>query len=302
VSTIWFVGVSTGQSLVHRALPRWRPLLGLAPDVSVVGRDVPVGAPPEAFRSLLGSLARDPSALGAVVTTHKLALYRAGSDLFAGLDDLAVACGEVNAVRRTPAGLLGFARDPVSVGRVVDRIWPPGARDSSHAVCLGAGGTAVALGWHLLSGATPPLLAFADARAEAVDHLQAVVGDSDGDRVTTVVGPGPWDALVGSSPPGSLVVNATGMGKDRPGSPLTPAARFPEGAVVWELNYRGDLPLVAQAHAQGVSVHDGWSLFCQGWSAALGAVLGIDDPQLGDRFEEVARDLRPGGPLPPWTL
>jgi shikimate dehydrogenase len=291
VSTIWFVGVSTGQSLVHRAMPRWRALLGLGSDVSVVGRDVPVGASAGTFRALLDSLARDPSALGAVVTTHKLALFEAGSDMFAGIDELAVACGEVNAVRRTAGGLLGFARDPVSVGRIADRIWSA----ADDCLCLGAGGTAVALGRHLLARPAPPRLTFADTRAAAADHLRDVLGDS----VTTVVGGGPWDSVVEAAPPGSLVVNATGMGKDRPGSPLTPAARFPSGAVVWELNYRGDLPLLAQAAAQGVAVHDGWSLFCQGWAAALAAVLDVDDPLLGDRFEEAARDLRPGGALPP---
>ena len=291
MSTIWFVGVSTGQSLVHRAMPRWGPLLGLGSDVSVVGHDVPVGASAGTFRALLGSLSQDPLALGAVVTTHKVALFRAGSDMFAGLDELAVACGEVNAVRRTPSGLLGFARDPVSVGRVVDRIWPSGV----DVTCMGAGGTAVALGRHLLARPAPPRLVFADPDASAVAHLRAVLGDS----VATVVGPGPWDSLVESAPPGSLVVNATGMGKDRPGSPLTPAARFADGSVVWELNYRGDLPLLARAAAAGVAAHDGWSLFCQGWAAALAAVLDIDDPLLGDRFEEAARDLRPGGALPP---
>jgi shikimate 5-dehydrogenase len=301
VSTIWFVGVSTAGSMVHRAMPRWRPVLGLGPDVSVVGHDVPVGASPGVFRALLGSLARDPAAIGAVVTTHKVALFAAGSGMFGGLDDLAVACGEVNAVRRTGGGLLGFARDPVSVGRVVDRIWPSGAGAGGDCVCLGAGGTAVALGRHLLGRAAPPRLVFADPRRSAVSHLGGVLGGLGG-SVTTVVGDGPWDSLVGSASPGSLVVNATGMGKDRPGSPLTRAARFPLGSVVWELNYRGDLPLLAQASAQGVSVHDGWSLFCQGWAAALAAVLDIDlddDVGLGDRLCEAAHDLRPGGALPP---
>ena len=63
--------------------------------------------------------------------------------------------------------------------------------------------------------------------------------------------------------------------------------------MVWELNYRGDLPLLSQARAQHVAVHDGWSLFCQGWAAALAAVLDLDDAGLGDRFEQAARPLRP---------
>jgi shikimate 5-dehydrogenase len=285
VRTVWFVGVSTAGSLVHRAMPRWRPLVGGG--VTVQGRDLPLDAPAGAFRSLLDDLRRDRQARGAVVTTHKIALYRTAGDLFAGLDDLAVACGEVNAVRRTPGGLVGFARDPVSVGRVVDRIWPAGTGD--EAVCLGAGGTGVALGRHLLARRRPPRLVFADRRPEAVTHLRATLGDD----VTAHVGPGPWDALVGPARPGCLIVNATGMGKDTPGAPLSPLARFPAGAVVWELNYRGDLPLLAQARAQDIVVHDGWSLFCQGWAAALAAVLDLDDAGLGDRFEHAAGRLRP---------
>ena len=283
--TVWFVGVSTGGSLVHRAMARWGPLLG--GDVAVQGRDLPLAAPDRAYRELLDELRRDPHALGAVVTSHKVALFRAAGDMFAGLDGVARACGEVNAVRRTPEGLVGLARDPVSVGRVVDRIWPAGSGD--EVVCLGAGGTAVALGRHLLVRPRPPSLVFADRRPEAVAHLRAALGPG----VTMRVGPGPWDQLVAGARPGALVVNATGMGKDTPGSPLAPAAAFPPEAVVWELNYRGDLPLLAQARAQHVRVHDGWSLFCQGWAAALAAVLDLDDDGLGDRFEQAARSLRP---------
>jgi shikimate 5-dehydrogenase len=285
VRTVWFVGVSTAGSMIHRAMPCWRPLL--AGDVTVRGRDLPLDAPAAAFRSLLHDLDRDDEACGAVVTTHKIALYRAAGELFAGLDDAAVACGEVNAVRRTPDGILGFARDPVSVGRVVDHIWPAGTGD--EVVCLGAGGTAVALGRHLLARHRSPRLVFVDRRPEAVAHVRATLGD----EITTRVGVGPWDELVATARPGGLVVNATGMGKDRPGAPLSRLARFPAGAVVWELNYRGDLRLLAQARAQHVTVHDGWSLFCQGWAAALAAILDLDDAGLGDRFEQAAAALRP---------
>jgi shikimate 5-dehydrogenase len=286
MGTVWFVGVSTGGSLVHEAMGRWGPLLG--GEVEVRGRDLPLGAPDGAFRELLDDLGRDADALGAVVTSHKVALFRAASDRFARLDDAARACGEVNAVRRTPEGLVGFARDPVSVGRVVDRIWPVGRGD--EVVCLGAGGTAVALGRHLLARPEPPRMVFADRRPEAVAHLRGALGG----EVTTRVGLGPWDALVAGARPGALVVNATGMGKDRPGAPLSAGAGFPEDAVVWELNYRGDLPLLAQAQAQpGREVHDGWSLFCHGWAAALAAVLDRDDEGLGDRFERAVGSLRP---------
>ncbi len=97
---------------------------------------------------------------------------------------------------------------------------------------------------------------------------------------------------------GSLIVNATGMGKDRPGSPLTSGARFPTRAVVWELNYRGELEFLAQARLQArdarLRVHDGWQLFCHGWAAALTPILDLpDEEQLGDRLAKAARPLRP---------
>lgn len=289
MGTVWFVGVSTAGSLVHRAMPWWRPLLG--GDVTVRGRDLPLDAPAGAFRSLLDELGRDGEARGAVVTSHKLALYRAASDLFADLDDLAVACGEVNAVRRTPGGLLGFARDPVSVGRVVDRIWPAGAGD--EVLCLGAGGTAVALGRHLLGRPRLPRLVFADRRPEAVGHLRGTLGED----VTTRVGPGPWDALVASARPGALVVNATGMGKDVPGSPLGNRARFPRGALVWDLNYRGDLGFLRQARdqagARDLELHDGWRYFLHGWSQHIAQVYDLDlAPPLFERLAEAAEPLR----------
>jgi shikimate 5-dehydrogenase len=111
-----------------------------------------------------------------------------------------------------------------------------------------------------------------------------------------VHGDGPWDAVVAGARPGSLIVNATGLGKNRPGSPVTGAVRFPERAAVWELNYRGDLQLLRAARAQratrDLTVHDGWSLFCHGWASALTAVFDlIDAPAVGDRFISAAQHL-----------
>ena len=58
------------------------------------------------------------------------------------------------------------------------------------------------------------------------------------------------DAIMAALPPGSIVINATGMGKDRPGSPITDAGLFPRGGIAWEFNYRGELDFLHQALAQ----------------------------------------------------
>jgi shikimate 5-dehydrogenase len=87
------------------------------------------------------------------------------------------------------------------------------------------------------------------------------------------------DRLLGSLPSGSLVINATGMGKDTPGSPITDASIFPDGGYVWELNYRGALQFLQQASAQrrqrSLHVHDGWRYFLHGWFTVMEEVFGL---------------------------
>jgi shikimate 5-dehydrogenase len=289
MADVLFVGVTTASSLIHRAMPAWQPLLP-AP-CGVRGFDIPLGSGREVFSGLLDQLRDDDSVAGAVVTTHKVSLYRAGLLRFDWLDPLALACEEVNAIRCTPVGLHAWARDPVSVGRVVDQIWPGGP---GQVVCLGAGGTARALARYL--GVARPGVRFdcADSDTAAVQRLTGLAGWP----VTGYTGGGPWDHLVGAAPPGSLIVNATGLGKDRPGSPTTDQVRFPPRSTVWDLNYRGDLEFLRQARSQasacGLHVHDGWQLFCHGWAAALTAILDLpDDSRLGGKFAEAARALRP---------
>jgi shikimate dehydrogenase len=293
MADVAFVGVTTGSSLARRALGCWRPLLGV--DCGLRGIDIAVDAADDAYAVLLDQLGGDPAVLGAVVTTHKLRMFQAGRARFGRLDPIAVACEEINAIKRHDDGSLeGWARDPVSVGRVVDRIWP--ARGTGHVVCLGAGGTAVALAHHLFSTRPPVRFVCADPDANAAARVARIARHP----VVSHLGSGPWDHLLAEAPPGSLIVNATGLGKDRPGSPITGRAPFPPGATVWELNYRGQLAFLDHARRQAeqrqLRIHDGWDLFCHGWAAALTPVLDLpDDPDLGDRFAAAAQLLRPTG-------
>ena len=98
-------------------------------------------------------------------------------------------------------------------------------------------------------------------------------------------------------PDHSIVINATGMGKDIPGSPITTNGKFPLHGVAWEFNYRGDLEFLHQAEAQrderDLVVEDGWIYFIHGWSQVIGQVLGQEvTPDLFEELEEIAREIR----------
>jgi shikimate 5-dehydrogenase len=100
------------------------------------------------------------------------------------------------------------------------------------------------------------------------------------------------DTALAALKPGSLMINATGLGKDAPGSPLTDAARFPERAIAWDLNYRGDLVFLDQARAQAKSrslqVEDGWTYFLHGWTQVIAEVFHIRIPPAGPEFEALS--------------
>lgn len=282
--TIKFIGVSTSGSLVHEVFPRWARLLGI--DAEVVGVDIPRDAPPERFREVLITIRADRDCLGAVITSHKTALFRDAGGEFESLDALATSCREINSIRNAADGLHGYARDPISVGRVVDEIWPDPAADL---LCIGSGGTAIALARHLLERGQRGRMRFIDRDPAQAERFAAIIGD---ERIEAGAEQGPYDDLIAAARRGTFIVNATGAGKDRDGSPVTDAVRFPAECVFWDLNYRGDLRMLAAArnqaaHADGKALraHDGMSLFCHGWAAALTAVLGVpEDPRLAESF------------------
>ena len=113
-------------------------------------------------------------------------------------------------------------------------------------------------------------------------------------RVTSE--PGDGDALVGALPPHSLVINATGMGKDTAGSPVTGTVQFPDQGLAWELNYRGERLFLRYAEecrrSRGLVVADGWDYFVVSWIEHLARIYGV--PLTPDhRRELIAGTIRP---------
>ncbi|WP_120494317.1 shikimate dehydrogenase family protein [Microbacterium phyllosphaerae] len=298
-----FVGVSTGSSSIMKVFPKWAEVLGL-PTENLLGHDLPMDATPAQYVAMVEQIRDDPQHRGALVTTHKMNVFAAASGLFDELDPFAVSCSEISSISKRGDRLIGRAKDPLTVDLALNDFLPTDhfARTGAEVVILGAGGSGTALSWALAERADAPARITVTARDDdKLDHLREVHrqhGTPDG-LITYVRTDTVQDAaaIVAAAPAGSLIVNATGLGKDRPGSPLPDDVVFPEGAWVWEFNYRGSLEFLHQARAQeaarGLHVVDGWRYFIHGWSQVVADVFEIDlPPEIVEQLAEAAESVR----------
>ncbi|MEV8264714.1 shikimate dehydrogenase [Microbacterium sp. NPDC077057] len=298
-----FVGVTTASSSIMKVFPLWADILGL-PTRTLVGHDLPMDADPAQYRAMVEQIRDDPHHRGALVTTHKMNVYAAASDLFDELDPFAVSCAEISSIAKRGSTLSGRAKDPITVDLALRDFLPADhfARTSAEVVILGAGGSGTALSWALAERDDAPGRITVTARTrDKLDHLREVHrqhGTPEGLlRYVVTETPEEADALVTAAPAGSVIANATGLGKDRPGSPLTDAVVFPQGAYVWEFNYRGSLEFLHQAEAQeddrALHVVDGWRYFIHGWSQVVADVFDLDlTPETVERLAEAAESVR----------
>ncbi|MFC9534509.1 shikimate dehydrogenase family protein [Streptomyces sp. NPDC056975] len=300
-ASMGFVGVSTGQSSIMKVFPEWARVLGL-PASRLTGFDLPLDAGRDQYREVVERIRRDPLLPGALITTHKIGVHRAAAELFDELDEFATLCGEISSVSKRDGQLIGHAKDPVTAGLALEEFLAPDhfASTGGELLCLGAGGAGTAIIWYLARRPdSPRRIVCTDSSAERLAELTAVLerGGVGTDQLRTVVADGPADSLVAELPEGSVVVNATGLGKDRPGSPLSPDVRLPRLGVAWELNYRGSLDFLHTARAQAASreliVVDGWRYFIHGWSQVIAEVFGLSlDSATVDRLAEAAEAVR----------
>ncbi|MBN6191914.1 shikimate dehydrogenase [Aneurinibacillus sp. BA2021] len=298
-----FVGVTTASSSIMKVFPLWADILDL-PTRRLVGHDLPMDADPAQYRAMVEQIRDDPHHRGALVTTHKMNVYAAASDLFDELDPFAVSCSEISSIAKRGSRLSGRAKDPITVDLALNDFLPADhfARTGAEVVILGAGGSGTALSWALAERTDAPARITVTARTQnKLDHLREVHRQhgtpDDLLRYVVTETPEEADALVAAAPAGSVIANATGLGKDRPGSPLSDAVAFPAGAYAWEFNYRGSLEFLHQAEAQRASrdlhVVDGWRYFIHGWSQVVADVFELElTPETVERLAAAAESVR----------
>ncbi|MDR2629294.1 MAG: shikimate dehydrogenase [Spirochaetaceae bacterium] len=300
--TFYFIGVTTGQSSIMRVFPKWAEILGI--NALIRGIDLPLHAPVEDYRRTTRFLKEDPLSLGALVTTHKLDLYQACRDMFDRIDPYAKKLAEVSSLSKQNGAFCAHAKDPISSGLALESFVPPGfwADHGGEVLLLGAGGSSLAMSLYFSQerfGENVPRRITIANRSEgrlksAAAALQGLNKKIDF-RFLPCPTPMDNDRLIAALPPYSLVVNATGLGKDAPGSPTTEAVSYPENSLVWEINYRGDLIFMYQAEAQkkakNLHVENGWNYFIHGWTQVIAEVFHITiDRQMLERLSDLAKD------------
>ena len=291
MSNLYFVGVSTGHSSIMVIFPAWAKVLGT--DATIHGIDLPLTASADEIRGVIDTMAADPQAAGALVTTHKASMFESAADRFTEIDTWGRLCREISCIAVRDGALLGWAKDPITSRQAYTWLLGehPWRDDPSDVVCLGAGGAGLALTVAILGAPDQPrryLLVDRDPARLAIARAAVAQLPVTAD-VEFQLADATNDRLVSGARPGSLIVNATGMGKDLAGSPVTEDVAFPTGAVVWDMNYRGELLFLdiaaRQAAARALTVSDGWQYFLHGWSEVISEVF--EGPVTDEVFAEL---------------
>jgi shikimate 5-dehydrogenase len=299
--SFYFVGVTTGKSSIMRVFPRWAEYLQLG-DVEIRGIDCKWHDDPDVYRRVVAFLKQDRLSLGALVTTHKMDLLEAARDQFEYLDPYAELLAEISSISKQGGKLCGHAKDPITSGLSLEAFLPADywRRTGAEMCLLGAGGSSLALTCYLMKQKPkeewPSRIVVTNRSPKRLDHMRKVHwGINQGIPMDYILAETPEknDVVVSALRPGSLVVNATGLGKDAPGSPLTDAVRFPQDGLVWEYNYRGELVFLDQARAQrqarNLTIEDGWVYFIHGWTRVIAEVFHRDIPTSGPVFDQLCR-------------
>jgi shikimate dehydrogenase len=285
--TMLFIGVTTSKSFVHNVFPKWITLMGKKAEL--MGVDLALNSPPDLYRDVVDSMRNNGSILGALVTSHKTNIYEHSIDLFHDIDLSSRFLHEVGVIYKNNDRLACGATDPDAQQRVLQKIFPNDywKNCDAHVMIMGAGGAGVALAYTLLSKRDniPSRVIMTDIREDRIALAKQILGNMCEAKLSTLLVKTAHenDRLLELLPPGSLIVNATGMGKDTPGSPVSDAAHFPAGSIVWEFNYRGNLVFLdiakKQEFNQRLTLEDGWRYFIYGWCFVMGKVFNVTPTQ-----------------------
>ncbi|MEI8115104.1 MAG: shikimate dehydrogenase [Bacteroidia bacterium] len=299
--TMYFIGVTTSKSSIMKVFSEWAKYLQLG-DVEIKGIDFKMHDEPAKYREAVDFIKNDKNSLGALVTTHKIDLLAACRDQFEQLDEYAGLMHEISSISKVDGKLVGHAKDPITSGLALQAFLPENywEKTGAEVLILGAGGSGLALSWHLSKkefGLNRPskiiVVNRSSGRIDEMKEIHEKIGlDIPVEYHVVGSSTSKSDAILRCLKPGSLVVNATGLGKDTQGSPFTDDCEYPENCIVWDFNYRGELVFLDQARnqqkAKKLQIEDGWIYFLHGWTRVIAEVFHIEIPTQGAFFNELS--------------
>ena len=299
--TLYFIGVTTSKSSIMNLFPKWAEHLRLG-DCEIKGVDFMPHDEPAKYRECVEFIKNDPLSKGALVTTHKIDILLSCIDQFDYLDEHAKLMGEISCISKDGKKLLGHAKDPISSDLALNRLLPENFwnEKGGEVMCLGAGGAAIAILHNLIrqkqNGNHPSKIFVTDISQPRLDSIKQIHRQFNTNipiEFHHCPEPEINDDLTMNLKPHSLIINATGLGKDKPGSPFTWGVQYPQYSIVWELNYRGELIFLDQAVAQrkkkNLTIHDGWVYFIHGWIEVIAEVFQLNIKNSGDYFEKLSK-------------
>jgi len=303
--TFYFIGVTTTKSSIMNLFPLWMKEIG-HPDTVIEGIDLKIHDEIEPYRDAVAQIKYDEKSVGALITTHKIDLYNAAKDLFDYFDPYAESLGEISCISKNKGTLEGHAKDPISSGLSFDAIIDENyfIKNPAEILFFGAGGSSIATILHLINknnpSERPGKIIVVNRSKPRLIHLQNIVEKTGTDIAFDYIqnsDPEYNDSLMASLPEYSIVINATGMGKDTPGSPVTDKGIFPADGIAWDFNYRGELDFLHQAEKQkktcNLRVEDGWLYFIHGWTQVIFQVLHKEITQeIFNKLENIANSIR----------
>ena len=303
--SFYFIGVTTSKSSIMKLFPLWMKELGY-PQIKIYPYDLKIHDATVNYRQAVAQIKYDKDCYGALVTTHKMDLYAAAKDMFDYFDSYALLLDEISCISKNNGRLEGHAKDPITSGASFDRFIKKDyfAKTGAHILIFGAGGSSIATILHLVNkkdkSDRPEKIIVINRSQPRLDHISEILKKVKTDISVELIcssDPEKNDKVKQTLPEHSIVINATGMGKDTPGSPVSENGLFPKNGWAWEFNYRGELDFIHQAEKQkesrGVKIEDGWIYFINGWTQVIFQVLHLDmTPGIFKRLEKIANSIK----------
>ena len=303
--SFYFIGVTTSKSSIMKLFPLWMKELGF-PQLKIYPYDLKIHGVAANYRQAVAQIKYGKDCYGALVTTHKMDLYAAAKDMFDYLDSYALLLDEISCISKNNGGLEGHAKDPITSGASFDHFIKKDyfAKTGAHILIFGAGGSSIATILHLINkkdkSDRPEKIIVINRSQPKLDHINEILKKVKTNIQVELIcssDPEKNDKVMQSLPEYSIVINATGMGKDIPGSPVTDNGLFPKNGWAWEFNYRGELDFMHQAEKQvksrGVKVEDGWIYFIHGWTQVIFQALHLEmNDEIFSRLEKIADSIR----------